>query len=335
MKEQIEKFCEAYGLGNVTVEPQSVSGGLLHTMYQVETESGIYAVKVLNPEIMQREEALQNMITSEKISHALGTVVPVVVAKEFDGNHVVEWNGTWFMVFDWLEGASVFTPDITVEHCTEIGKLLGKIHEANVPMTGLEQGTEVRDVFHWKKLHGNWCGSNREKKPSSESFTMLEDFLQELIELDKETVAALQQLSSHQVISHRDLDPKNVMWKERRPYLIDWEAAGYVNPYQELIEVLNYWITDADGTYDYQKFKALITEYAVSIEVKSVDWNVVLAASFDGMLGWLEYNVKRAAGLVGSSEADRQTGEQQVLGTIAELKRQKAQMEQLKNWLSE
>ena len=68
-------------------------------------------------------------------------------------------------------------------------------------------------------------------------------------------------LAGYQVISHRDLDPKNVMWKEKNPYIIDWEAAGYVNPYQELVEVLNYWIVDAEGTYDYGMFQALIKAY--------------------------------------------------------------------------
>ena len=34
------------------------------------------------------------------------------------------------------------------------------------------------------------------------------------------------------------------MWKNDVPYIIDWEAAGYINPYEELIQVLNYWIVD-------------------------------------------------------------------------------------------
>lgn len=328
MKKQIEKFCKNYGLGTVTGEPRTISGGLLHTMYRVETDLGIFAVKVLNPEIMQRPGALQNMINSEKVSHALCGVVPLVAAKELKGNHVVELDGTWFMAFDWISGASVFAPDITVEHCAKIGCILGKIHAAGVQVEGLTPSEEVRKVFEWETLLG--------KQPAATPcYKELEAYLPELLCLDAETVAALQQLSAHQVISHRDLDPKNVMWQGDQPYLIDWEAAGYVNPYQELAEVLNYWITEADGAYNYEKFKALMKEYAASIDVKSVEWDTVLKCSFDGMLGWLEYNVRRAAGLLGNDEKDRAEGQQQVLGTIAEIKRQKAQLEQLKRWLSE
>ena len=51
-------------------------------------------------------------------------------------------------------------------------------------------------------------------------------------------------LSQNLVISHRDLDPKNVLWHGEEALVIDWEAAGYVNPYQELLEVINYWADD-------------------------------------------------------------------------------------------
>lgn len=317
MKEQIEKFCSAYGLGRVVEEPQSVSGGLLHTMYRVETESGIYAIKILNPEIMARQEALQNMINSEKVSHALKAVVPVVAAKEFEGKHVIEYNGTWFMVFDWMEGASVFAPEITTEHCAKIGELLGKIHVADVEITGMEQPEEVRTVFDWANL------------------PVPENFLPELLELDKEVVHALKISSSHKVISHRDLDPKNVMWQKGKPYIIDWEAAGYVNPFQELVEVINYWTRSVDGSYNYEKLATLMETYRVFKEVRFVDWDTVLLRSFDGILGWLEYNMRRAAGLLGNDAADGEEGRKQVEGTIAEIKRQRAQLEELRSWLYE
>lgn len=327
MKDIIERFCGAYGLGRPTAEPRPVSGGLLHTMYRVETESGRYAIKVLNPEIMQRETALQNMINSEKVSHALEPVVSLVAAKEFDGKHVIELDGTWFMVFEWLDGAAVFAPDITKEHCAKIGQVLGKIHTGDVQVDGVEPEAECRDVFDWNGL------LEQTKLAEADCHAALEEYLPELLRLDAETVEALKKLSKHQVISHRDLDPKNVMWWEGQPCLIDWEAVGYVNPFQELVEVLNYWITEEGGFHNFEKFKALMTEYSVSMELESVDWDIVLAAGFDGMLGWLEYNIKRAAGLCGSGAEERKNGEQQVFGTIAELKRQKVQQKQLKSWL--
>lgn len=312
----MKNFCENYGLGGVCAL-RPVSGGLLHQMFRVETTCGTYAIKVLNPEIMRRPEALQNMINSEKVAHAMEPVVPLVAAKEFNGAHVVKHDGSWVMVFDWLEGASVFAPEITEAHCAKIGELLGKIHAADVEVEGMEFGAEVRDVFDWENL------------------PVPEDFFPELLKLDEDVVHALKISSSHQVISHRDLDPKNVMWQGNQPYIIDWEAAGYVNPFQELVEVINYWIIEADGSYNYEKLTVLMDAYKAFKEVRFVDWDTVLLRSFDGILGWLEYNMRRAAGMTGNDEADRMEGKAQVEGTIAEIKRQKAQMKELRSWLYE
>ncbi|MBP3594139.1 MAG: phosphotransferase [Lachnospiraceae bacterium] len=324
----MKNFCENYGLGGV-LALRPVSGGLLHKMYRVETTSGIYAIKVLNPEIMQRPTALQNTVNSEKVAHALENIVPLVAAKEFNGAHVVKYDGSWFMVFDWLEGASVFAPDITVEHCAKIGELLGKIHTADVEIEGMEPETEVRDVFDWEKLcKAMPCGERG-------FVSALNDFLPELLALDADVVHALKISSSHKVISHRDLDPKNVMWQGNQPYIIDWEAAGYVNPFQELVEVINYWITEIDGSYNYDKLTVLMDAYKAFKEVRFVDWDTVLLRSFDGILGWLEYNMRRAAGMTGEDVADREEGKKQVEGTIAEIKNQRAQMEELRSWLYE
>ena len=44
-------------------------------------------------------------------------------------------------------------------------------------------------------------------------------------------------------------------------YIIDWEAAGYINPYEELIQVLNYWIVDENQNCNKEKFDALMNAY--------------------------------------------------------------------------
>lgn len=60
------------------------------------------------------------------------------------------------------------------------------------------------------------------------------------------------------VISHRDLDSKNVMWNQYNPVLIDWESAGYINPMQDLIETAIYWSKNEKGVIDKQRFLSLL-----------------------------------------------------------------------------
>lgn len=45
--------------------PLRLSGGLMHKMYKLETDQGIYTLKLLNPFIMQRKDA--GWMQSEKI----------------------------------------------------------------------------------------------------------------------------------------------------------------------------------------------------------------------------------------------------------------------------
>ncbi len=332
-KEMLNNLCKKTGLGNLQEEPVMVTGGLLHEMYCVVTESGRYAIKALNPDIMKRPDALQNMINGELVSNAFKKTVPVVAAKSFGGEYVILCEGAYYMVFDWLEGRSVFGQDIAVSHCAKIGEILGRMHAADMCIPGMENEESVREVYAWD-AYLKEAGGRKDEVQKNNWQKLVKDNLAQIKQWDKRAVSGLQALSVHQVISHRDLDPKNVMWQQNRPYVIDWEAAGYVNPYQEMVEVLNYWTVDGAGNYDKDKFDALIGAFADFVDISEVHWETVLYGSMDGMLGWLEYNVKRALGLEGTKPEDRTEGEKQISGTIRELTGYAANMEMCKDWLS-
>ena len=57
----IEKFCRMNNLG-VVENITKLTGGLMHKMFKVETDKGVYAIKVLNQEVMSREEAYNNLL---------------------------------------------------------------------------------------------------------------------------------------------------------------------------------------------------------------------------------------------------------------------------------
>ena len=96
-----------------------------------------------------------------------------------------------------------------------------------------------------------------------------------------------------------------------------------MNPYKELVEVLNYWITDENGKYDKKKFDALIQNYAARKDIMHANWKSVINSGFDGMLGWLDYSLKRA--LTGETDAEKGEGFKQVIDTINALNNFEAQ----------
>ena len=291
MKQIMEQISRLYGLGEMRAEPLVVTGGLLHRMYRLETERGVYAVKLLDPEIMRRPEALGNMQRGEQVNAAFGMRNAAFdVCVSLGG--VLRAGERYCVVYPWVEGRSVFPPQITAAHCRVMGHVLGCIHQANIHLDGMERCTQARALFDWSP-----CGDE-----------MLSGW-------DAAAVEAQARLMDVQVISHRDLDPKNVMWRSMRPCVIDWEAAGYVNPWQELVELLNYWADDEE------KARAMITAYGEHIPLREADWDAAIAAGMDGMLGWLHYQLHK------------EDGAEQVRATLEELHRYAARAQDLRLWL--
>ncbi|BCN30896.1 phosphotransferase [Anaeromicropila herbilytica] len=320
-------LCLNFSLGNVIGGPIEVKGGLLHKMFKVTTDQGDYAIKCLNPAIMSRECALNNTINSEKISETLGLKIPAISAIKIGANHVHQYNGEYFMFFDWIDGQSVYPPEITEEHCNAIGDLIGKIHSLDVSIQGLEDKSENIEIYEWKEF------LEMGRQNNSTWVSTLEDTLEDIMNWNQNVLNAKAILSNERVSSHRDLDPKNVLWQGNCPFIIDWEAAGYVNPYQELLEVLNYWADDGNGGLHRNLFMAILDKYKLHNSISKVNWDVVLDSGYEGMLGWLEYNLKRALGIEVSNEDEIKLGEEQVIATINELKRYQEKISLMKEWL--
>lgn len=360
-QETLTRLCEKYTLGKIQGEPLPVTGGLLHRMYHVVTDQGDYAIKLLNPDIMKRPDALGNMVNSERIAERLAAyetecvagrtsmaeskacrpsdTIPVVAALKFQGQHLLwlEQDSSndlpmepstdiarqYALVYPWLEGQSLFAPEIGITHCRKIGRILGQIHHADLQLEGIEREEAGRLPYDWQ----SYLAMAREQQvPWLADY---EAMLPNLSRWDQSATDAMEAVNAFQVISHRDLDPKNVLWQEFEPWIIDWEAAGYVNPYQELLEVLNYWGRDEDGNYAPALCHALLQEYIPFMDLQNVDWTPVFACSYDGMLGWLEYTLKKSLGLEGDDQA-RIQGPGQLLATYEELRRYDAQTEILR-----
>ncbi|MBO4291081.1 MAG: hypothetical protein J5898_04165, partial [Lachnospiraceae bacterium] len=93
----LAELMETCGFGRMTEEAIPVSGGLMHKMYKVATERGIYAVKHLNPEIMKRREASDNFAKAEALERKLEREgFPIVPSLEFDGKKMLEICGNNF-----------------------------------------------------------------------------------------------------------------------------------------------------------------------------------------------------------------------------------------------
>lgn len=328
-KKDLETLCRYAGLGELVSEPSPVSGGLLHRMFRLNTSSGNYAVKMLNPNIMKRETALANYINSERIAKFLSDRIPVLPAKTIDGRAIQHLNGQFYLIFDWLEGVALASHEIENGHCRKIGGILAEIHHTDAhPLNLPKEKAVVPAAIDWHPYA---------IKGKEDCIPWAEEFTSSLVDLDTwytGAVKAADYLTSYAVISHRDLDPKNVLWLQNKPVIIDWESAGYIHPAQDLIETSIYWSQDRNGEIMKVKFFAFLEGYRMNGGRVGSDWNRVLTNGFLGKLEWLEYNLKRSLWIECADEEEQKLGAEQVIYTLKELRDYANQIPVLLSWLN-
>ncbi|MBP3962761.1 phosphotransferase [Paenibacillus lignilyticus] len=331
MNKIFEKLCTQLQLGEMVGQPVVVTGGLLHRMYAIETTTGKYAVKALNPQVMLRPAAMSNMIHSEKIAAIAANNVPALPAKRYNDASVQQVDDHYFLVFDWVAGRSLKPHEITIAHAERIGEILAAIHKTDFSALGIDVNETFGDaqVTNWD--HYVELGETNQ----SAWVSLAKETVDQLYDWSAKANQAAQWLASSTVISHMDLDAKNVMWNEDRPILIDWEASGPINPMQNLTETAVYWSADEAGNLDRERFRAFLRGYKKKGGTLEAEWNVVLDQGFAGMLGWLEYNLKRSLWLECTDEHEQQMGTEQVLATMNALRRYAEQQTVIEGWLNE
>ncbi|WP_377890515.1 aminoglycoside phosphotransferase family protein [Alkalihalobacillus sp. R86527] len=326
----VVKMCEACELGTVLSMPEPIHGGLLHRMYAVHTTTGKYAIKMLNNDIISRPSAMQNFINSERIATLVASRLPALPAIQIHDSYIQHLDGHFFLVYDWLEGKNLHAKNITSEHSGKIGAILAEIHKTDFSMLGIpyerideEQGTDWDTyVQRGKELDAAWV-------------PLLEKYLQDLYDWSAIANKAAILLAPEVVISHRDLDPKNVLWHEGEPVVIDWESAGYINPMQDLLETAIYWAKPDEEAIDKGRFFSFIEAYKKRCGPQHADWNKVLGTGFSGKLGWLAYNLTRSLSHDHSDVQEQRLGTEQVFQTIEELKQYAESIPTLEEWLGE
>jgi Ser/Thr protein kinase RdoA (MazF antagonist) len=275
-----KKLNEVSQLGEIVGVPESISGGLLHKMYAVKTTKEKYAVKLLNLQIMLRPEAISNYINSERIANLVSGKVPSVPAKIINGDIIQRLDNQYFLVFSWIEGKCLNPKEINKTHCEKIGSILADIHKLD--FFDLDLNYKVNT----NRQQTNWnFYLERGRKNNAEWFDLLFEIIDKLNVWNALAIRSANLLTTNLVISHRDLDPKNVLWNQDKPVLIDWESAGFINPVKDLIEIAIYWSEDEMGNVDRERFFAFIRGYKMKYGEIQADSKAVLENGFLGKLG--------------------------------------------------
>lgn len=323
----IEKLISKLDIGKIKTITV-ISGGLSHKMYKVITSKGTYAVKELNQNVMKRNDAYSNFIFSEKVTDiVINNGISAIGVIKFNEEIIQQIDNKYFMIFNWIDGKILKAEEITEEHCKVIGKILAQIH--NIDFSKIED--ENRKKLNLQKFEWNKYLKVAEKENKS-FVNLLQDNIDVLYDLNKKANHAQIYANNNLVISHTDLDRKNVIWQKNIPFIIDWEASGYINPTIELIQVAWYWSGGDIQKLDYNKFKIVIETYKKYYN-HNIDEDIdkLIYADIYGGLAWLNYNLQRALGIECKCEREEiELAENEIISSIEEIKYNVNQMEKMK-----
>ncbi len=305
--EEVQEICERFALGAPRGSARAVTGGLLHRIWRVETDSGAFAVKVLNPRLMQRPGIREVYRASERVaSRAAAAGLPALAARPCDGDPVQDLAAGTVLVFDWVAGRRLGSGPSGAGPARRMGELLARLHALDLDAAGFDApGSDVTPASRWRDLvdRGRAAGLGWARS----------DLADELARLGELAASAGRSLCDGWVLSHRDLDQKNVLWREDgSPVLLDWEGVGLCSPAVELAAMALCWSGALEGPTDPASFEAVGSGYVdAGGSLRSARRDALVAALQD-RLHWLEHCMDRSLNGVGFDrdvgvrEADRE-----------------------------
>lgn len=283
--ELFNRIIEQLQLELTHVEITRVEGGLMHQMFKVKQASHTFAIKLLNPKIMKRPDALQNFRAAEQLECIIEkTNLPVITALSFDGSKMQQVGNQYYYVYNWFEGKSLQKDEITIKHCQTIAKILARFH--NIDKRKIKHNKE-EILIDWTL----YLAMAKEKNMII--YQELQKLMPLLYQLQVKGNKAIKALPAISVIGHNDMDSKNVLWNTKNCGIIDLECLGYTNPYLELFELALSWSGAESYDININLFKSFIHAYFKDCELPVIDWKVIYDSNYS-RLEWLEYNLKRA-----------------------------------------
>ena len=317
----LASLCRLLELGDPGGEVLPVAGGFHHRMWQVHTDRGRFAVKQLGEDVLLDDPRVHTRFNAcEKTAasfNALG--IPALAALERDGHYLQVLDATGYLVYPWTSGRACARNAIDEQHIDTVADILARMHAADiqVPELGRELPNLVTAEWVTELVH---MGIARNVHGADLLQARLDDILSVVASLH----SAIPQLLETRVISHGDLDHKNVLWTgDHAALLIDWESAMHINPtYETLLEALDWsGITANFETRPFERFLSAYVAAGGALDEHSIPpaFTTILGA----WVNWMMYNVGRAVGIEDTRQ--RAIGSEQVdlaLGTLLRLERQ-------------
>jgi aminoglycoside phosphotransferase (APT) family kinase protein len=190
-----------------------VHGGFANRMYRLDTELGSFAVKQLNLADNRGTHHAEDVFRFERAAFAAGIPMPEPISAS---RHA--------LVHRWVEGETMPEAPVSAAYGFEIGEILARIHALDVDWT--DEPTEDPTARDWPELAERAAATGQpwadELASQVETFLAIAHFVDTC------------ERPGPVVLTHRDIHPWNLLARDGRPVVLDWELSGMLDLAGEL-----------------------------------------------------------------------------------------------------
>jgi aminoglycoside phosphotransferase (APT) family kinase protein len=190
-----------------------VHGGFANRMYRLDTDQGSFAVKELNLADRRSTYHVEDVFKFERAAFAAGIPMPEPISVSDNT-----------LVHRWVEGEKVPEAPVSEAYAFEIGEILARIHALDVEWP--HEPTEEPTPQDWPELAQRAAATGQpwadELASHVETFLAIAHFVETC------------ERPGPVVLTHKDIQPWNLLARAGRPVVLDWELSGLLDLSSEL-----------------------------------------------------------------------------------------------------
>lgn len=190
-----------------------VDGGFANRVYRLDTDRGAFAVKELNLVDRRWTYRVEDVLGFERAAFAAGIPMPEPISA-----------GQGTLVHRWVEGEKVPEAPVSSAYAFEVGEILARIHGLDVAWS--PEPSEEPMPRDWPELAARAAATGQpwadELCAHVETFLAIAEFVDTC------------ERPGPIVLTHKDIQPWNLLVREGRPVLLDWELSGMLELSGEL-----------------------------------------------------------------------------------------------------
>ncbi len=203
-KQTLKQLTKHYQLGPIK-KFTPLTGSRLNQTWRFDTRTNSFFLKALNPKHNQGK--LNQQRITEQIAREFAQHLTVVTAICIQQDPITIINQQAYLLYPWKVATTKSATELKTEHRQQIAALLATIHQLNLQLDNAPPPQPTQ--FNWQAWQ---CKIEQLEQHSSVAFQQLNALNHSLLPYKELLATGIPKLTNELLISHRDLDPLNVLW---------------------------------------------------------------------------------------------------------------------------